>query len=175
GGQTLQTNYFHAYVVSNARTYPNGIVPNVAAGQRFVNYLVSPTAQSAIGIYPTALTPAGTPDAVPAASYTAPTHAAANSNISITANLKYAAPPKPVLAGVPNVQLQRSVNNGAFADVAGKVGTTDAAGNVTFTAVQITATTKYRVRMPDYDNASANIFTLFTAGPALASVTVSVP
>src|SRR5262245_23301641 len=45
GGQTLQTNYFHAYVVSAARApYPNGSTPNEAAGQRFVDWLVSPSA-----------------------------------------------------------------------------------------------------------------------------------
>jgi tungstate transport system substrate-binding protein len=179
GGQTLQTNYFHAYVVSAARApYPNGTTPNEAAGQRFVNWLASPDAQNKISIYPNTTTPAGTGDSVAKASYTvSPTHGSPGTSLTITTTLKYGAPPNEVLPSYPNVQLQQCVGPGCtFSDVSGKVGTTNASGVVTFTGVTLGASsTKYRVRMPDYDNSTASIFTLFTAGAALDQKNVPVP
>jgi tungstate transport system substrate-binding protein len=178
GGQTLQTNYFHAYVLSSTRTYPNGIVPNSTAGQRFVNFMTSPAEQAAISSYPNTTTPAGTGDAVADASYTvSPTHGTTGTLLTINATVKYSAPPQPILASYANVQLQQCVGSGCtFTDVAGKVGTTNGSGVVTFTNVaQGSSTTQFRVRFPQQDYPATGIFTLFTAGAALHQKTVNNP
>jgi tungstate transport system substrate-binding protein len=177
GGASLQTNYFHAYVLSTAKApYPNGSTPNVVAGQRFVNFLVSESTQKALAEYPTKKEPAGHPDAVGEASLSSePTHGPAESEVKITATLTYAAPPNLLLAHYPEVQLQKFT--GTWTNVAGKVGETNAEGKITFTGVKLLAsTTKFRVSLVQHADSTAGIFTLFTAGiPRGEPLTVTVP
>jgi tungstate transport system substrate-binding protein len=177
GGASLQTNYFHAYVLSTAKApYPNGTTPNIVAGQRFVNFLVSESTQKALAEYPTKKEPAGHPDAVGEATYvSSPTHGPAESEVTVTATLTYAAPPNLLLQGYPEVQLQRF--NGTWGNVAGKVGETNAEGKVTFTGVKLLAsTTKFRVSLVQHADSTEGIFTLFTAGiPRGEPLSVPVP
>jgi tungstate transport system substrate-binding protein len=178
-GAALQTNYFHAYVLNPAKMYPEEGTegkPNAVAGQQFVNFLILPSTQEALSLYPSEKTPAGHEDTVAEAGYVSvPSHGAAGSEVTITATLKYAAPPKPVLANYPGVQLQKF--EGGWSDVSGKVGETNASGEVTFTGVHLGAsTTRFRVRVPQHPITTKGIFTLFTEGVALgAPLSVPVP
>ncbi len=179
-GASLQTNYFHAYVLNPAKTYPlEGTEgkPNTVAGKRFVEFLVSEATQQAFGSYPTEEQPAGHPDAVAEASYVStPSHGPAESEVAITTTLKYAAPPNPVLTHYPEVQLQK-FQAGFWINVAGKVGETNTEGKVTFAGVKLNASsTKFRVVTVQHADSTEGIFSLFTAGTALgAPLTVAVP
>jgi tungstate transport system substrate-binding protein len=173
----LQTNYFHAYILSTAKApYPNGTTPNVVAAKRFVEFLTSVETQKKIGEYPEIANPAGHRDTVAEASYlSTPSHGAAGSTVSITATLKYAAPPKLGLAHYPSVQLQRF--EGGWTNVPSATGETNTFGEVTFSGVKLgSETTEFRVTVPQHADSTKGIFTLFTEGIALGKVlTVPVP
>ena len=134
GGVTELVNPFHAYILNPAKTYPNGITPNVAAATRFVNFLTgaggastqtgkldySPVFQSSLAAY---LAPPQvfTSSAFAALSSTVPAkgtvdHVASGTKVNVQATLSYAVP-QPVGTSALIVGMKytfnESTNNGS--------------------------------------------------------------
>jgi hypothetical protein len=147
GGVTELVNPFHVYIVNptdpnTGGAYPNGGVtqPQLAAAQRFVNFLTgatgasgagstgltgqvtyTPEFQNELGTYlggTPPLSPAGpiTADAFPQVTAAAPgtgqTTVGTGSAQTVSAVLKYAPPPSPAIAGIPYF-FEESTDNGA--------------------------------------------------------------
>jgi len=152
GGESELTNPFHAYIVSTSK--------NKAAAKKFLDYLTSSSFQNSLVNFPGGGLSSVFPDAfAQIASSSIPTQAAAGSQITIHATLKYPPPVAQAIAGLP-VHLQSSPTGapGTYVDVGQPVNTA-ADGAVTFTPTIGNSTTYYQLQMDAYqDDALASIF-----------------
>ncbi|HZV73053.1 MAG TPA: substrate-binding domain-containing protein [Conexibacter sp.] len=166
GGKDLLVNPFSVYVVNPARV--GGV--DVAAAQRFVDFLTSRQFQDAVDTYPTTTDPAFHADAFPSVALTSPFAATASAGAHVTLSLRLAnrQPGAPVVNGMP-VQLQQSTDGGRSWADAGGPQTTDASGAVTFTPT-IASTTTYRVSLGRFQATSWNAFSPSTQDLGVVSV-----
>jgi tungstate transport system substrate-binding protein len=149
GGVTELVNPFHLYILNPAKTYPNGVTPNVAAATRLANFLTgatgastqtgkmdySPVFQNSLAGY---LAPPQvfTASAFAALSATAPAkgttvHVTPGHTYSVSATLSYAVPQAggasaALISGMP-YEFDESTNGGSTWSVIG-TGTTGASG-----------------------------------------------
>lgn len=158
GGKDLLINPFSAYIVKPESVAGKNKVVNVAAARRFVDFLVSPSFQAAVDSWPTATDPAFRADAYPSVTLAAglPPTATAGSTVPLSIALANKQPGAPVVTGMP-VQLQQSTDDGATWADAGAPQLTDAAGRVAF-APAISATTRYRLSLPQFQATDWNMF-----------------
>lgn len=172
GGKDLLINPFSVYVV-NPDAVRGLTTVNVAAAQRFVDFLTSAQFQNAVDSFPTATDPAFHADAFPRVTLTpplAPT-AAAGGVVTFRLNLANKQPGTPAVNGMP-VQLQQSTDSGRTWTDVGTAQPTDGNGNLTLKAT-IARTTAYRLSLGRFQATSWNAFSPNTQD--LGVVTVATP
>lgn len=163
GGENLLINPFSVYIVNPDKiaTVPGPPpVPNVAAAQRFVDFLTSASFQASVDVWPSASDPAFRADAFAKVDVDTalPPSVASGASVPLTVTLSDRLPGGGVIDGLP-VQLQASTDGGTtFSDVGAPVAT-DAAGKASFSPAP-TATTTYRVSLPRYRKFSPSSSTL---------------
>ncbi len=172
GGQDLQTNYFHAYILKASKSYPSGVTPNEAAAQRFMDYMVSTTAQTGLSNWPAPGSAAGNPDAYPEYTFGLPSPPSPGGSVTITVTAKYKAPPKPGIPTLPLTLQRKPANGSTWTTVATQ--NTNGSGVATFSGVTVTCNSNYRVTMSDYaDPTYPFTFSLFTGNTSGASATLN--
>jgi tungstate transport system substrate-binding protein len=166
GGKDLLINPFSAYIVNPDRVA--GV--NVAAAQRFVDFLTSRSFQAAVDTFPTTTDPAFHSDAFPTVALTSPlaATATAGSTVALKLHLANRQPGTPAVNGMP-VQLQQSTDGGTTWTNAGAASTTDASGDVSFSPT-IASTTSYRVSLDRFQATSWNAFSPNTQDLGVVSV-----
>jgi tungstate transport system substrate-binding protein len=156
GGASLQINPFHAYIVSTA--------PHPTEAAEFMDYLTGDNFQTSINDFNYG---SGSrvffPDAYEGITNASiPTHASADSGITISGQLIYKVPSASSqgVASLP-VTLQESPDGSSWSTATSTTTTnTDSSGNVTFHPTIGTADTFYRFHMDDfYDAGHATKFT----------------
>lgn len=174
GGKDLLINPFSMYVVNPLAVAARTTV-NVAAAQRFVDFMVSRSFQQALLSFPSATDPAFRPDAFPQATVRTglPASATAGTRLSLSLHLANAVPGTPAVDGLP-VQLQQSTDGGRTWTDAGAAVPTDASGDVTLTPT-IAATTSYRLSLPLHRATSWNAFSPSTQDLGVVSVAAAPP
>jgi ABC-type tungstate transport system permease subunit len=185
GGVTELINPFHAYIVTpidpkpgSGGIYPSGLVPNVTAATRFVNFLTGATGASAstghmtytpefqneLSTYlaPAGMTPIFHPDAFPQVIQPnpAPTgspHSVAHGSAQpVSATLIYA--PSSLAGGSPIKSIPYTVNmstNGGTTWTTVGSGSTNAAGHVSVTATMpatVGTTVSLQISTPVYND-----------------------
>jgi tungstate transport system substrate-binding protein len=174
GGKDLLINPFSVYIVNPDKVRALTTV-NVPAAERFVDFLASPSFQSAVDVYPTTTDPAFHADAFPRVTLTSPlpTSASAGAHVTLSLNLANRQPGTPAVSGMP-VQLQQSTDGGAHWSELGAVLATDASGNVTFTP-EIARTTAYRVSLQRFQATDWNAFSPNMQALGVVSVATAAP
>jgi ABC-type tungstate transport system permease subunit len=128
GGDTLLTNYFHAYAI-NPAAVPAASDIDVTGATDFLNYLTSPAAQTAVSAYLTGIngdTAPFTGDAAPVVTASEPkTPMQAGSKQTVHGQLINVAPATPALASQP---VTLTVTHSGATTTVGKA-TTDATGH----------------------------------------------
>ncbi len=172
GGQDLQANYVHAYVLDDGKSYPSGVTPNEAAATRFVDYLVSPLAQTVLALYEAPGSPNGNPDAYPQYSFGLPSPPSPGSTVTITVTAKYKAPPWPGIPDLPLTLQRKPANGSTWTTIATQ--STGATGVGTFNGVTVTCNSQYRVTMADFADPTYPLtFSLFTHNTSGSSGTLN--
>ncbi len=169
GGKDLLINPFSVYIVNPAAVASRTTV-NVAAAQRFVDFLTSKSFQDAVETFPTATDPAFHADAFPRVTVTTPlaATATAGTHLTLSLNLANRQPGTPLVSGMP-VQLQISHDGGAHWGNSGAAQSTNASGDVTLGAT-VARTTAFRVSLPRFQATSWNAFSPNTQDLGVVSV-----
>lgn len=158
GGKDLLINPFSAYIVNPAKV--PGV--NVAAAQRFLDYLTSPGFQTAVDTFPSATNPAFHGDAFPALSVDTPLPPTAQSGAKtpLGFTIQNRQPGAPGVQGIP-VQLQASTDDGTTWTNAGAPVTATVAGHLAFSP-KATRTTRYRVTTSRFQGTYWNAFSPYS-------------